>query len=134
VHRLLLEEAGVAGIAGAAFGPGGKPSLRSRWHSPETAPRSLERTARLRFTARRGFPLNGDWFSGSLPGRGAWIYFAHALLMTLAGAVAPTRKRDAPRLRSADFTIRASRSVSSLIPIYTQHRTQHFLTTPNMAP
>jgi aspartate/methionine/tyrosine aminotransferase len=28
VHKLLLEEAGVAGIAGAAFGPGGKKYLR----------------------------------------------------------------------------------------------------------
>ena len=49
VARLLLEEAGVAGIAGAAFGPGGKDYLRfslvSARHLLEEALQRIERVA-----------------------------------------------------------------------------------------
>jgi aspartate aminotransferase len=49
VQKLLLEEAGVAGIAGVAFGPGGKDYLRfslvSAWNLLEEALERLQRVA-----------------------------------------------------------------------------------------
>ncbi len=48
VAKLLLEEAGVAGIAGAAFGPGGKNYLRfSLVSAPHLLEAALERMARV---------------------------------------------------------------------------------------
>ncbi len=48
VHKLLLEEAGVAGIAGAAFGPGGKNFLRFSLVSARTLLEAvLERIQRV---------------------------------------------------------------------------------------
>ena len=53
VAKLLLEEAGVAAIAGAAFGPGGKNYLRfSLVSAPHLLEEALERIARVSFRWR----------------------------------------------------------------------------------
>jgi len=131
VQKPLLEEAGVAGIAGAAFGPGGKNYLRFSLVSARELLVEASGTSPPRFgsLARRGFALISNFsklvkYPGATVGSGKMqrlIHLGIALLLTLA--VTATARAQAKPLPGADVQKIYDRLLKQIeqIPIYDNH-------------